>query len=57
MAAIKKGYILLLALRTIIKKTKKRKLQRNNKMRHWVCPMNLQGGNMIILLPFYIYKR
>ena len=44
MAAINKEYILFLALRTIIQRMKRRRLQRNSKRRHCLCPQNLQRG-------------
>ena len=52
MAATIKEFILQLFLKTIIKRIKKRRIQRNNKRRYWVDPLNLRHGNMFTLIHF-----
>ena len=53
MTAVNKKYILLLALRTIIKRMKRKRLQRNNKRRYWVQPLNLLRGKYGCFNPFF----
>ena len=56
MAAINKEYILFLALRTIIQRMKRRRLQRNSKKRHCLCPQNLQRGEYGCFNTFFKYQ-